>query len=254
MQGSTLFRISMNVFLVFSSIIVSSSVIYAQNFFAPNQQGTLEGNVDNGAPFSINEFGWANIRYQQVYSAITFSALTTPSMITKIAFRPDATLGHAFGPTNMLVDIRLSTTSAAVDGLANIFTSNTGVDETVVYSGTLTLSSSFTGPVGGPKDFDIVIPLQNPFLYNPSAGNLLLDVRQFSSASTSRFDAQFTTGDGVSRVFTTGADVSSTRGPTDTLGLVTLFSFQSTAPEPKSLVLFILGAMGSCLATRRIKT
>ena len=50
-----------------------------------------------------------------------------------------------------------------------------GVDEVVVYDGELTLSSAFSGPSAGPKDFDIIIALQSPFYYDPRAGNLLLD-------------------------------------------------------------------------------
>ena len=50
------------------------------------------------------------------------------------------------------------------------FNDNTGTNpESVV--GAVTLFSTFTGPDGGPKDFDIIIPLNHPFTYNP-AGNL----------------------------------------------------------------------------------
>jgi hypothetical protein len=86
--------------------------------------------------------------------------------------------------------------------LSATFANNVGADDTVVFSGPLSLSSAFTGPSAGPKDFDIVITLQTPFLYDPSAGNLLLDVRNFSGGTTIQFDAEASDSDPVSRTFT----------------------------------------------------
>jgi hypothetical protein len=52
----------------------------------------------------------------------------------------------------------LSTTSANPNALSTTFANNIGADDTVVFgAGALALSSAFTGPAGGPKNFDIVI-------------------------------------------------------------------------------------------------
>src|SRR5205823_14144179 len=105
-------------------------------------------------------------RYQQVYSASDFTVFgTSPRFITQVAFRPDAIYGSAFNSTLFNVQIDLSTTTKAVDGLNQTFANNVGADDTIVHSGSLSLSSAFTGPNGGPKNFDIVIPLSTPFPY-----------------------------------------------------------------------------------------
>jgi hypothetical protein len=118
-----------------------------------------------------------------------------------------------------------------------------GADNTIVFSGALSLSSSFTGPPGGPKNFDIIINLTTPFLYNPAAGNLLMDVRNFNAGTTTQFDATgSTTGDAVSRIFTSGSGVNSpTADFSDSNGLVTQFTF-AAVPEPGTLAL--VGATG----------
>ena len=86
------------------------------------------------------------------------------------------------------------------------------------------------------------MPLSTPFLYNPALGNLLLDVRNFGGGSTTSFDAVFTSGDGVSRVY--NSDVNSTTGSPDTLGLVTGFII---VPEPGTAALLLVGG-GTLLA------
>src|SRR5437899_2488814 len=117
------------------------------------------------------------------------------------------------------MQINMSTISAGPDGLSTTFATNVGANDTIVYArGTLALSSSFTG--AGPKDFDIHIIFTTPFLYNPAAGNLLLDVRNFGAGTTTQFDAQLTPGDSISRVYSLGIAAT---GVADSDGLITQF-------------------------------
>src|SRR5713226_7983258 len=206
----------------------------------PNSARTTEGNSNNGYPFDLGQTGLTSQRYQQVYAASQFGG---GGLITQIVFRPDAIAGQAFTSTLPDIQIDLSTTSAADDALSSTYADNVGADDTVVFvRGPLTLSSAFTGPPDGPKDFDIIITLTTPFFYNPALGNLLLDVRNFGGGSTTSFDAVFVTGDGVSRVY--NQDVNSGTGSTDTLGLVSGFII---VPDPGSAALLLAGG-GTLLA------
>ncbi|HEY9876599.1 MAG TPA: hypothetical protein V6D12_24445 [Candidatus Obscuribacterales bacterium] len=201
---------------------------------SPNNVANVEGDAANSYPFNIgnpNVGSLTSQRYQQVYAATDFGALSQPQLITRISFRPDATLGSAFASTLPDIQINFSTTTKAPDQLSSTFSNNVGADDTVVYNrGSLTLASAFTGAAGGPKAFDINIDLTTPFLYNPTAGNLLLDVRNFGGGTTTFFDAQSTIGDPVSRSYSVAAGVNSTTANgVDSVGLVTQFTLTPTA-------------------------
>jgi hypothetical protein len=156
-------------------VIVGVNDAPAESLVVPNAVASIEGNRNNAAPFHFAS------RYQQVFNAGEFSSLVGPVLITQILFRPDAIFGNAFSSTLPSIQISLSTTSAAADALSPVFASNIGADNAVVLTGPLLLSSAFTGPANGPKDFDILIALQNPFVYDWAKGNLLLDVKNFTT-------------------------------------------------------------------------
>jgi hypothetical protein len=231
--------------------LASSPNAIAAAIVSPSAQTSVEGNIDNGLPFNIAFVGLSSERYEQVYSATQFGS--GPLLITGLAFRPDANTGAAFSTTLSNVSIFLTTTANAPDALSPIFANNEGADKTLVHSGSLALSSADTGPAGGPKAFDIVINLTTPFLYNPASGNLLLEVQNFGGGTTTQFDAQITSGDPVSRVFTIDVNgASDATGNTDTLGLVTEFlTAQVAVPEPSSIILFGSAALMFAAIRRR---
>lgn len=227
--------------VIFGLIWGASVSSHAATVVVPNSLATVEGNSNNAFPFNITAFGIMSMRYQQVFAASQFSSIGGPVLITQILFRPDAQ-ASAFSSTLPDIQINLSTTAAAPDALSASFASNVGADDTVVYNrGPLALSSASTGPVGGPKTFDIVINLTTPFLYDPALGNLLLDVRNFAGGTTDQFDAQQTSGDPVSRVYAISGGATATSGSPDTTGLVAAFTVTpsvSAVPEPSSVLLF----------------
>lgn len=201
----------------------------------PNSLATVEGNQNHTIPFSRSAA--FSQRYQQVYAASQFGALSQPHLITRIAFRPDGPQTSAFNTTFAEIQINFSTTSKeplftstppGPDALTATFADNVGEDDTVVFAkGPLTLTSSFAAPQTGPKDFDIVIPLQVPFLYDPTAGNLLLDIRIFSGGFTTSFDMEaFGLGAPTSRAFSSidSLSVDDLSGQVDAGALVTQFT------------------------------
>jgi hypothetical protein len=207
-------------------ILLSLSLsVYGAHIVIPNALENVEGDSWDAWPFNITGFFWDSMRYQQLYEASDFGSLTDPELVTQIAFRPDGEIGGSFTSTLTDIQINLSTTSASA-ALSNVFANNVGPDEAVVYSGALSLSSNSTGPVGGPKEFDIVITLQTPFLYDPSAGNLLLDVRNFDGGATVPFDTVGNSlgSEAAPRAYSSTVDgVLDPSGNADTFGLITKF-------------------------------
>jgi hypothetical protein len=149
-------------------------------------------------------------RIQLAYGSAQFP--TGALAITELRFRPDYSYGEAFSTVLQNLEIRLSTTTRAPDGLHTAFTENVGEDETVGFSGPLQISSAFAGPPTGPKVFDIVIPLTTPFVYTPAVGNLLVDIFNFHDSAASRLSGQGRGDDLASRVV---GDVSAASGSTD---------------------------------------
>ena len=147
------------------------------------------------------------------------------------------------------MQINLSTTARMPDGLSTTFVENVGSDDKRVYGPGLLF---IEGVADSPPGFPDVIQLEEPFLYDPAQGNLLMDVRvneDFYGDAIDPFamDASNVFGDSVSRVYV-GYD--SPTGATFTSGLVTAFVV-TPVPEPSSVILFIAGlALTSFVAVR----
>ncbi len=152
------------------SFLLVSNVADAQAVVVPAANLDAEG---GGGSSVLND----NIRLQEIYNAALMP--DGPVTITEMRFRPSAHYGAAFTATISNINIRLSTTTVMPVAISSTFAANVGTNETVVFDGELTLASAFTGPASGPKDFDIVIPFATPFSYDPSQGNLLVDIRNF---------------------------------------------------------------------------
>lgn len=154
-------------------------------------------------------------------------------IITELRYRPDYFYGSAFTTTIANIEFRLSTTRPDPDNLSTLFSENVGPDETVVFSGSLPISSQFSGPDNGPKEFDIIVPLAAPFLYNPAAGSLLVDVRNFSGAPlASPIAGQLSLGDSIAR---RGGSIGSQVGGADSGADAIQVTYTATNRPPAPL-------------------
>ena len=220
----------------------------AQVIVAPNAFATANGGGQaNTAPFN-------NIsRFQQIYAASQFSALSGPELITNIAFRPATTQG-AFTYTDSSIQFDLSTNSEAVSSLSSTFATNVGSNDQIVYSGALTFTSAGTPGGGAAGPFDAILALQTPFLYDPTQGNLVLDIRNFSPPA----NKIFIDGGGSTTTAIVFADnsTSATTGTIQPAGLSTQFTF---APVPEASttasfgLLLAFGLGGVMIAAKRKK-
>lgn len=218
----------------------------------PNAYETIDAPGNNAAPFFRRPE--TSFRYQQVHESSEFSELSEPLFISEIAFRPDFSAGSAFGHTIPDIQVNLSTTSRSSGAMSDIYDDNVGPDDkVVVYRGPLTLSSSFTGPTGGPMEFDVVIPMDKPFLYDPTSGNLLLDLRiyELGSPALNFLDRPTATDRSVmERVrCPTDCNVGDEAGSTSGNGLVVKF----TLPEPSAALLHACALLAlAAMALRRV--
>lgn len=164
-------------FLAFSCCLTMHA---AQQIVVPGDLANVEGNSSAAAPFNSRSF-----RFQQVFGASQFAIPAGMSArIDGISLRVDGAATDDvllfFGGSS----VKLSTTQRMPDTLSPVFADNRGVDAVTIWSGALSLSGDPSSSAL-PAPFNPVIPVTTAFYYNPSQGNLLLDVSGFGGAGVS---------------------------------------------------------------------
>jgi len=217
---------TLSVLLLLGRLPTASAAPHAPNdLVLPNSAAT------NDIPFGSGTLVNPGYRNQTVYDHTQFPPEAI--LITELRYRPDFFYGKAF--TNQIPDIQInmSTTTATPDALSPTFASNVGKNDIIVVQGSVDISSTFSGPANGPKDFDIIFKLKRPFFYNPNAGNLMVDVRNYSGSDASLLSGAGDFGDGASRLGgTVLGTVEGTTGVADTGADVMRIGYRSTAVIP----------------------
>ena len=217
--------------------------------------GGSVGNTFAQEPFSLESLGITSSRQQQVYSASEFSsAMPNGGFITQILFRYDDIVGSTATTFLPEVQIDFAVTHRGPDQLSTTFDENIGNSLAVAYPrGGLTLS-------GAPGSLSTRITFATPYFYNPTNGNLLLQIQNFQRTPFSNgpiffpaspLDAQNAAGDTVSRVF--AYDANAATGTADSLGLVTELVFTPVVPEPSTIALTLIGICLLCFCRLRKK-
>ena len=196
-------------------LFASATAVAELSVVVPNDLVDFEGNASTPP-----DFGGTPFRLQFLYEADQFGALTEPSDIIGLVLRPDESLTS---PQEVIYDdlkISLSTTDREFEDLDFVFEENIGLDEKVVLDGEVLVATEATGPEFGPRDFDYRYDFTTPFTYDPSQGNLLMDVVSFSGQDIAALDDQDST---MIAVYT--ADPLGEEGEILGAGLVAMFLF-----------------------------
>ena len=199
----------------------------------------IVGGTGNDNLFPFGTSSYYSGEYQQLYASSAFG--TSPFTINSIGFESIKILNP--GSETLTFSVGLSTTSASLSAPSTTYASNKGADFTTVFNGSIT----FTGQNNG--TFDLVVPTA-PFTYDPSKGNLLLDVVMQSSSGPGIASFTFGPDPQVTRIYNIGGiSTFPTVGVGE--GLLTLFQGASTVPEPSAAVALIAGGGLTLVGCRR---
>ena len=190
-------------------------------------------NWGTGWPFTLYYGSGGGTRYQQVYDEEEFPS--SPMEITDISFFPREGAKWREGTYKLY----LSVTSKSVNGLdTSNLDNNVGVNEQ------LFTSVSLSGLIGSPK---YTFTGNSPYTYDPSVGNLLLDIRisNIGVNGAGAFDGRTWDSDGeFSVAHNFGGTLFNNRG------LVTEFQYNSV-PVPGAIWLLGSGIIGLVAFRRR---
>lgn len=191
--------------------------------------GAVGGPTDTATPIPfltrmITVAPFHSMRYQQVYNASLFTNVDSSLIyISTFTFYLDDFGSGSFAWTITNMQVNLSTTQRAADQLSTNFIENVGADDTVVF-----------GPArhdfpDGPPHNRLPILFDRPFRYDPSSGNLLLDIRIYNGdgpldMNVPQLNAYNSPSDESSRIWATNVEATAA-DRVDTTGLDTVIQF-----------------------------
>jgi hypothetical protein len=177
----------------------------------------------------------ADTRILAIYNSSLFQG-TGGIDIQDISFYSEGGISGITGESP--IQIFLGTTPIPATSLSPTYANNVSGGETLVYAGTLL-------PTAGDavEGFTITVSLLVPFLYQPSDGNLLLDIQSAGGAAMFPYPVAFSDGSyAVEGVSPTGS----------VAGVAPVIQLAST-PEPKSFVLLVTVVLAVLVLMRRNK-
>jgi hypothetical protein len=168
----------------------------------------------------------------QVYDASQFAGFGGPMLITQLALRPNSTQPGPGSVMDHNLRTFFSTTkqSPAMPSLS--FADYIGPDYTLVSGSAKATSTTAAQPGQGTTlQFDVIVPLETPFTYYPSAGNLLVEFQVGPPASDGSIIFDFIAGDPTVNILLALGSSTADTGQLLGFGFVTQFTVQAV-PEP----------------------
>lgn len=209
-------------------LALGEAALVAQTQVIPADFAATEASASTAFPFGLSNAA----RVQYLYGAEE-TGLASPMFVQSLNLRANGSSSNV-AKTGISLQISLSTTATTIGTASSTFAANHGPNLVVAYARKPTnlpaTVSQPIGPYGGP------FVLDTPFVYDPAAGNLLIDFDVASQpAGTWSMDTPFTTA-GTHASFGTGCGglVASSSG--GALGGPLTLSLSGAAPlQPATL-------------------
>jgi uncharacterized protein (TIGR03437 family) len=217
------------------ALLGTISALAQTNLVVPNAQTYFAGNAAGQLPGAAPQ----TIEYQQLLGAGQFHS--SPITITQISFRAAPGTGPLNGSVGSLtVTLSTSPSSPNTNGgagplMSTTYANNVGSDKTVVFSGNSVPIKDAGCAAPGPCPFDITLVFQKPFVYNPTAGPLLMDLQETNLSGTGTYDSESFSAPGGSVASVEGPQ-GNTTGTFMYQGLVVQVTYTSTAPAISGVV------------------
>ena len=148
------------------------AVCAQQSIVIPSGFATTEANASNFFPWGRTGNG---LRHQCIYDSSHFTGqgVVGPVLITALKWRPTGGDGLSVSSYTVGCTVQLSTCPVDQGSVSGVFANNRGADALTVFSGPVSWVAQAAQP--GPTPFGIVIPLQTPFSYDPTQGDLNIE-------------------------------------------------------------------------------
>jgi len=168
------------------AVTAISATALAQAVTLPTSAIGAVGGSGNVFPWGTTSY--PGMRIMNIYDSSHFTGaptpVTTPIMITTLRWRADNTVGSWAGGTYPNCQVRLATAAVDYTAASTNWATNLGPDVTTVYSGNVTVSPITVSSTTTPAPFQVTINLSTPFIYDPMAGDLVIDTEHAPSAFT----------------------------------------------------------------------